>query len=303
MKLHDAVLGKLEGEWDREERSDYVPAASFRTPQMGMTVQPHDRIAVFRMWAPRVSDVFVETVHGDGPPQRTKLRQEVPGIFTSHVKGIDLNDRYRFIIATPEGEVPRLDPWGRAVDRDGTYNLVTGAFSPPEAEFTLPDPQDMVIYQMDPRTFYAKDAQSPYVTVPEKLSQLADAGGDVVELIGARGDDVPSLQHFIREAHRLKVAVLVGLTNHDLVGDCVCGRDAVVRNDDYFYSDVRLRATDAGPRPNFVQREVAELIRENVRLRGRSPTPGEATPARRAESWSCGRRSAWPRSRERSRAT
>ncbi|MFP5379580.1 MAG: alpha-amylase family glycosyl hydrolase, partial [Vicinamibacteria bacterium] len=186
----------------------------------------------FRVWAPDATRVVVR-VAGDSAPDDVPMAAEADGWFSARVAGLGVGARYGFVL--DDGPV-FPDPASRW-QPDGVHALSAvvdpAAFTWHSSAWTPPALESLVIYELHVGTF---TEQGTFAAAAGRLPWLAELGVTAVELMpvaafpgrrnwgydgaalfapaGAYGtpDD---LRHFVDEAHRLGLAVIVDVVyNH-----------------------------------------------------------------------------------------
>lgn len=284
-KAAGEVVARVQREWKREKRAEYSQAAASRTPDMGMTLFPEDAVAVFRVWAPGVEGASVEVKTPDGQTRRHPMAEEEEGLWAGEVADVRVGYSYRYVLAQSSSQqLRRTDPYGRDLDERGKYTVVG---EPPIPSFPprLVGWHDLLIDQIYPGTF---TAEGTYAGIASRLSDLASLGVNAIELVGAAeypktvenrsGHDlfetiidaerkfgsVTDLHDLVDEAHRHHIAVLAGVTTHNLIGRAVANLYNYTGSNVYFHPDRELQMTELGPRPDLNARQVADLMTENA---------------------------------------
>jgi maltooligosyltrehalose trehalohydrolase len=185
----------------------------------------------FRVWAPEAARVEV-VIYGPGPERLVALEAEGGGYHAATVEGIGAGARYRYRLA---GGETYPDPASRS-QPDGVHGpseVVDPAFAWSDGEWTPPDRERLVIYELHVGTF---TPEGTFASAARKLRSLVDLGATAVELMpvadfpGQRnwGYDGVSLfapartyggpeglRAFVNEAHRVGLAVVLDVVyNH-----------------------------------------------------------------------------------------
>ena len=246
----------------------------------GATVEPGG--VAFRVWAPHATAAAV-VVAGTATP----MAPAAGGIYVAHVSGAAAGASYVYRFTSPAGAVDRLDPYGRQIAADGRASLVVdpAAYTWQTPTFTRPARTDAVVYELHVGSF---TADGTLASARARLGELAALGVSVVELMPVQAfgaghtgwgynpqlylapkaalgspDDVRA---FVDEAHRLGLAVWLDVVyNHTdgwsqaplrcFDGDCPGGAAGV-----YFFADPTYATTPWGPRPDYTEPRVAEMI-------------------------------------------
>ncbi len=257
-----------------------VPAG----PRFGANVEPGG--VAFVVWAPHATAASV-VVGGVA----TAMQPAAGGTYVAHVAGAAAGASYVYRFTTANGSgatVDRVDPYGRELSADGTASIVVdpSAYTWGTPTFTRPARASSIVYEMHVGSF---TAAGTLAAAQPRLADLAALGFDVVELMpvqafgaGPTGwgynpqlylapkaalgsaDDVRA---FVDEAHRLGIAVWLDVVyNHTdgwaqaplqcFDGYCPSAQPAGV----YFFADPTYADTPWGPRPDYSQANVAQMI-------------------------------------------
>lgn len=141
-----------------------------------------DKGVFFRVWAPAATLAFV-----DGDMGRVALAKENDGLFAGEVPGAKVGQSYRFVLATPAGELTRLDPYCRQRGADRVSCIVTDpfAFSWTDGAFVRPPKSTQIVYEMHIGSFSRDPAKGhgTFASTKARLDELADLGVNVLELM------------------------------------------------------------------------------------------------------------------------
>jgi 1,4-alpha-glucan branching enzyme len=227
-------------------------------------------------------------------------------IWSGTVAAARPGDAYKYVITTGDGaELWRKDPRAREVMSmdDGSLAGVvydTGAFVWEDGGFEPEFPNKIVMYEMHVGTFYdprPEDGEpATFYDAVQRLDYLQALGVNMIALMPVSefngrhswgynpialfaieqaygGPD--GLKHFVNEAHKRGMAVQVDVV-HNHYGDLAAPGASDLENFDggepYFYNaeDDATRPgisrTKWGPRPRYVDANVQEFIKDNVRM-------------------------------------
>jgi 1,4-alpha-glucan branching enzyme len=273
--------------------STEVPDAGSEPPDASFGSKYTGDATTFRVWAPAATAASVEL----GPSGRTPMTAEESGVFSATISGVQPGDTYRYVLETPNGTLTRLDPYCRQLTPDRTSCTVIdpGAYGWMATSFSRAPREALVIYELHVGSF-AVPTGAPGGTLTSaraKLADLADLGINAVELmpVHAFGGGATSwgynpqlyfapkpsygtadeLRAFVDEAHRLGIAVLIDVVmNHTdgwrqaplacFDGNCPNNTWGV-----YFFGPGPYATTPWGPRPNYAEPRVSELLLGSVR--------------------------------------
>ncbi len=136
--------------------------------------------ARFRLWAPAVEQLTLETSRGDGAWQATAMQRDAQGWHEATLAGAAAGDRYRYLL--PDGlRVP--DPASRRNPEDvhGPSELVDPrGYTWRDAAWAGRPWHEAVIYEMHVGTF---TPEGSFAAARTRLAELAETGITVVELM------------------------------------------------------------------------------------------------------------------------
>ncbi len=137
----------------------------------GMGAVLHDGGVTFRVWAgDNIDAVSVAGTFNNWATTAHPLSREQKGYWAGDVASAKAGDRYKFVLTTKSGEqLWRNDPYARSlVWEDNTRNSVVVDTDYHWAAFSVPSPNELVIYEMSVKTF------GGYQGVVDKLDYLKD---------------------------------------------------------------------------------------------------------------------------------
>lgn len=257
-------------------------------PRLGANVTKDG--VVFKVWAPNATKVSVSGDFGEN-----ELARESGGVFGATVASARAGMKYRFVLETPNGKLERVDPYCRElVPPAGTTCTIVdpNTYAWKTTTFTRPKREAAVVYEMHVGSFAADPAKGhgTFASAMARLPRLADLGINVVELmpVHAFGGTNASwgynphlffapktsygtsseLRAFVDEAHRLGIAVWIDTVVNHLDGwkqaplRCFdgCANESANGNGIYFFGPGPYATTPWGPRPNYVEPEVKEML-------------------------------------------
>lgn len=248
----------------------------------------------FRVWAPGASQVTVAGTFNSWNTTSIHLLREpgTNGVWSRDVPSARTGHNYKYLV---DGRW-KADPQGRAYDGGPTANTVVTDILPPVSDgFVAPPLEQMVIYELHIGTFCdlnpADAKPATFFDAIHCLDWVADMGFNAIQLlpvnefpdefswgynpvglhaIESTYGGMTGLRAFISEAHQRGLAVLGdvvinhwGFTNtyqFDLYGfDTSSGAGS------YFYAGAQ-QTTPWGPRPNYSQTVVANMIMDSVQI-------------------------------------
>jgi 1,4-alpha-glucan branching enzyme len=281
------VRGTID-ESETDAGADAGSIAKLPVPRLGANVDSTG--ALFRVWAPSATAAWVT---GDFPAAKVALAKVAGDIWEVHVDGAHAGTHYQLLFDSPSGSITRIDPYCRELVADGCSVVDPNAYAWKTPAFKRPARERSVVYEMHLGSF-TTDPASTHGTIASaqaKLAGLADLGVNVVELMpvhvfgGSNGwgynpqlwlapnpglGSPDDLRAFVDEAHRLGIAVWIDLVvNHTdgwknaplrcFDGACPNGTAGV-----YFFPSGPYATTPWGPRPDYTQPEVANMLVASV---------------------------------------
>jgi 1,4-alpha-glucan branching enzyme len=261
--------------------------------QPGMGSIPHEGGTTFRVWAPNAETVSVIGSFNEWKSDQHVLRHEEGGYWAIDVSEAKAGDEYKYHLTREGDEFDRNDPYARLMTNSAGVSVVFDpSFDWEDDHFTMPDWNDLVIYELHVGTFFAptKDQVGTFADVGAKLPYLRDLGINCIELLpatefpGSRswgynpanpfalesdyGGPV-AFKQLVKDAHRHGIAIVLDVVyNHFGPGDLDLWRfDGWHENDGggiYFYNDWRSETPWGHNRPDYGRPEVRQYIRDNA---------------------------------------
>lgn len=257
----------------------------------GMGAILHDDGTAFRVWAPHAEQVFVTGSFNDWSEEAAPMDAEDEGFWYADIEGVAEGAEYRFVIRSGGELLSRIDPYARAVTNSVGNGIVT-APGRPDGDFTPPDWNAMVIYEMHIGTFHRPDDSTAgtFSDAIDKLDHLRRLGVNAVQIMPAAefaGDiswgynpahifavestygGPEGLRAFVAAAHEQGIAVILDVVyNHFGPSDLDLWRfDGWSENDKggiYFYNDWRSETPWGDTRPDYGRPQVRQFIRDNA---------------------------------------
>ncbi|HEY1956843.1 MAG TPA: alpha amylase C-terminal domain-containing protein [Polyangiaceae bacterium] len=241
---------------------------------------------VFRVWAPHASAAWVV---GDFAEQKVAMTAEGAGIFSATVADAHAGTNYSFTFDSPAGTIHRLDPYCRQVLDDASACTVVdpSAYVWQSGAFARAPRNATVVYEAHVAGFAGTLA-----AMRAALPSLATLGANVIELMPVQSyggkasgwgynpqlyfapkaglgtsDDLRGL---VDEAHHDGMGVWIDtVVNHMdgwsqaplacFDGDCPSGSHGP-----FFFPPGAYATTPWGPRPNYAEPRVAEMLLASV---------------------------------------
>jgi 1,4-alpha-glucan branching enzyme len=257
---------------------------------------PYPGGTMFRVWAPHAEGVAVTGSFDDWAGDRHRLARDDDGdaaTWSVDVPGAKPGDEYRFIVRTPDGDLWRLDPYARQVTTSVGNAVIYDptAFDWGDDAFTMPDRDQVVIYELHVGTFTGStEGRGDFDRAIRRLPFLRDLGISAVQVMppfefagdiswgynpahlfaiesGYGGPD--AFKRFIRAAHEHGIAVIVDVVyNHLGPSDLDLWRfDGWSEDHDggiYFYPNGRARTPWGDTRPDYGRGEVRTFLRDSA---------------------------------------
>lgn len=280
-----------------------VTAAAAQTPKPGAMINKAGGAVTsvtFRVWAPNATAVAVAGDFNGWSITAHPLAKETGspwnGMWTTTVAAARPGQAYKYHLTAAGGAgLWRKDPRARQVrtQSDGTQASVIydpSAFDWEGDDFVPPWPNEIVMYELHPGTFYdptPDDGQPATLDdAARRLDYLQALGVNMIALMpvsefagrhswGYNPTDLfaieetyggpDALKRFVREAHRRGMGVQV-----DVVHNHYDGSSELVNFDGpanpYFYTEPGLASTPWGPRPRYDNANVRAFISDNVEM-------------------------------------
>ena len=270
-----------------------MPAPKPLRPGMGAI--PHARGTTFRVWAPHATAVSVVGTFNDWKPGTHPLTHEDNGYWAADVPAAKVGDEYRYHLATPTGELFRIDPYARQVTNSvGNAVVHDPHFDWGEEYYKTPPWNEWVIYELHVGTFNDTepdvDTPATFADITRRFDHLKRLGVNCLQLMPVAefaGDrswgynpahvfavesaygGPKGFKEFIRAAHRNGFAVILDVVyNHFGPSDLDIWRfDGWGEGDGggiYFYQDWRKDTPWGATRPDYGRPEVRQFIRDNA---------------------------------------
>jgi 1,4-alpha-glucan branching enzyme len=259
----------------------------------GMGAIPYESGTSFRVWAPHADGVTVVGTFNNWSSNKNPLAREDHGIWSTDVSGAKPGDEYKFVIFKGDKSFMKNDPYTRRMtNSDGNSIIYDSSFNWGNFDFSTPDWNKMVIYEMHIGTFNNESKKNPgtFKSAIKKLMYLKELGVNVIEVMppfefpmdyswGYNPSYIFSIETayggpddfklFIKEAHKLGIGVILDVVyNHFGPNDIDIWRfDGWYENDGggiYFYNDWRAGTPWGKTRPNYSVNEVRKYIKDNV---------------------------------------
>ena len=247
----------------------------------------------FRVWAPNATKLSVIGDFNDWNRDAHPLESADDGVWSGFVEGAKEGDEYKYAIINGEQSMDRIDP--RAIEvTNSTGNAVVRGhdFDWGEDAFRMPVHNQLVIYELHPKTF-PQDQNTPCLdAIIPKLEYLAENGFNAIEVmpLAEFPGDVswgynPShpyavessyggplaLKRLVKAAHEHGIAVILDVVyNHFGPGDLDLWKfDGWSENAGggiYFYNDWKAETPWGATRPDYGRDEVRSYIHDNAMM-------------------------------------
>ena len=185
-------------EFNRGRRS-----TSAATARAGMGAIPHEKGIAFRVWAPHADAVSVVGTFNEWNKTKHQLaRENAEGYWYIDVPDAKVGDEYRYSLATPSGELSRIDPYAREV----TNSVGNGVVHDPDFDwgedyYKTPPWNEWVIYELHVGTFNDEKPDDPkpaqFDSVVRRFDHLKKLGDQLHPShagCGVRGRPVVGIQ-------------------------------------------------------------------------------------------------------------
>ncbi len=252
------------------------------------------RGASFRVWAPFANEVAVVGSFNDWQP--TQMASEPHGYWHVDIPHAVAGQEYKFQIKSGDNTYTRNDP--RALHfttSSGNSVLVDTQFEWLDDGFTMPPPEQQVLYELHVGTFFRPDpaVSGTFNDVGAKLDHLARLGVNVIELMpiaamsmdrgwGYAPDYIYAIEslyggrrqfiEFVQAAHQRGIGVIVDIVFNHFGPDShldLWQFDGWSENNlggIYFYNDWRAKTPWGNTRPDFGRPEVSQYLLDNITM-------------------------------------
>lgn len=248
----------------------------------------------FSVWAPHAEGVSVIGDFNNWNANAHICQVDDQGVWSVDVSDAAPGQGYKYAIQVGEQRFDRIDPRAREVSNSAGHSLIMEEnFDWEGIEFTMPHWNELVIYELHIGTFHTSEGQvGTFDSAIERLPYLKELGINAIEVMPLAefaGDiswgynpahpfavesaygGVNGLKRFIREAHKLGIAVIIDVVyNHFGPSDLDLWQfDGWSENDKggiYFYNDWRSATPWGDTRPDYGRQEVRQYIFDNAMM-------------------------------------
>jgi 1,4-alpha-glucan branching enzyme len=247
----------------------------------------------FRVWAPHAQRASVIGSFNGWDGDVHPMQAEDGGYWSTRIATARIGDHYKFLLATEQGELQRIDPYAREV----TSSVGNGVIHDPNFDwegddFVLASWNQLVIYELHVGTFSDRKDVDPgqFAAVTSRLDHLSKLGINAIQIMpvgqfaGERSwgynpshsfavdsdyGGAAAFKHFIKRAHQQGIAVILDVVyNHLGPSDLDLWQfDGWSENDRggiYFYNDDRAHTPWGETRPDYGRGEVRQYFLDNV---------------------------------------
>jgi 1,4-alpha-glucan branching enzyme len=149
--------------------------------------------AVFRVWAPRATSVYLSGTFGGqtkvGQTDELLMACDANGYWSGFMPGASEGDLYHFFVVGAGSSGYKRDPYAREMARDNSFPQCScvirsgSAYPWHDDTFVTPDFSDMIVYQLHAGTYFPArpGAPSTFLDVIEKIEYLATLGINVLQ--------------------------------------------------------------------------------------------------------------------------
>ncbi len=262
--------------------------------QQGMGSIVHANGVAFRLWAPNAQAVYVKGDFNHWSDKDNPLEQEENGYWYTNINSAHPGQEYKFLIINGEQKLEKIDPYARKVINSTGNGVI---YDPSEFDwqndnFSIPDHNELVIYEMHIGSFYSREDGKPgeFDLAFRKLGHLKKMGINAIQImpVGEFSGDFSwgynpaqifavesayggpdQLKDFVARAHQDGFAVILDVVyNHFGPSDLDLwqfdGWQENGKGGIYFYNDDRAATPWGENRPDYGRPEVRQFIRDNA---------------------------------------
>lgn len=260
----------------------------------GMGAIPHAKGVGFRVWAPHAERVSVIGSFNGWDSDKHPMQAEENGYWYADVAEAHVNDQYKFLLTTAQGEFKRIDPYAREVTSSvGNAIVHDPHFDWQGDDFHLAPWNELVIYELHVGTFNDQEVVNhpgKFPTVSARLGHLKKLGINTIQIMpvgefagerswGYNPAHIFSVElayggplafkQFVKRAHQEGIAVILDIVlNHlgpsDLDLWQFDGWSENNRGGIYFYNDDRAYTPWGETRPDYGRGEVRQFLFDNA---------------------------------------
>jgi 1,4-alpha-glucan branching enzyme len=256
---------------------------------------PHDDSTSFRVWAPNATAVSVVGEFNDWDAFTHPLELENGGMWAREVQGAVPGNQYQFEITNGDRRFRKNDAYAREIHATSALSVIySDAFAWKSAGFTLPNWNELVIYELHVGTFAPGPHGSPghFEQIIGRLPYLKNLGVNALEImppmafpgerswgysltnpfaVEAAYGGAAGLKRLIDEAHTQGIGVILDVVYNHFGPDNLDlwqydGWSENNKGGIYFYNDHRSWTPWGDNRPDYGRGEVRQYIRDNAMM-------------------------------------
>jgi 1,4-alpha-glucan branching enzyme len=254
---------------------------------------PEEGSTSFRVWAPHANAVSVVGEFNNWNPIAHPLEREAGGVWAGDVEGAVTGQQYQFEITNGDRHFRKNDPYARVIHEKSTLSVIyDDTFEWKSSDFTLPNWNELIIYELHVGTFAPGPHDSPgqFEQIIGRLPYLKSLGVNALEIMppmafpGERswgygltnpfaieasygGND--GFKRLIDEAHAQGIGIILDVVYNHFGPDQLDlwqfdGWSENNKGGIYFYNDQRSWTPWGDNRPDYGRGEVRQYIRDNA---------------------------------------
>jgi 1,4-alpha-glucan branching enzyme len=256
---------------------------------------PLDSATSFRVWAPNATSVSVVGEFNNWNPEAHPLEREEGGLWARIVEGAVPGDQYQFEIVNGNLRFRKNDAYAREIHAQTALSVIyADAYEWKSSAFTIPNWNDLVIYELHVGTFAPGPQGSPgrFEQIIGRLPYLKGLGINALEImppmafpgerswgygltnpfaVEASYGGADGFKQLIDAAHAHGIAVILDVVyNHFGPDNLDLWQYDGWRENNlggiYFYNDHRSWTPWGNNRPDYGRGEVRQYIRDNAML-------------------------------------
>jgi 1,4-alpha-glucan branching enzyme len=256
---------------------------------------PLEGATSFRVWAPNAANVSVVGEFNDWNPEAHPLEREDGGYWARVVSGARPGHQYQFEITNGDLKFRKNDAYAREIHSETALSVIySDAFEWKSTSFTLPNWNELVVYELHVGTFAPGPHGGPgrFEQIIGRLPYLKGLGINAIEImppmafpqdrswgygltnpfaVESSYGGPNGLKRLVDAAHLQGIGIILDVVYNHFGPDNLDlwqydGWSEKNMGGIYFYNDYRASTPWGDNRPDYGRGEVRQYIRDNVLL-------------------------------------